>query len=254
MGLGAGAAGTGAALGPWGMAAMLGASLAGPVISAMFAPEGQELKSFSGTGVDPVDMMTNLRRVLGELGNEMSNRANTPVSLPSAYVQQPGAYSGGTLPMPIGVVGSDPALANPSLLNLPGMGEFESLSRLFNTLGEGASGPSGDGQPNAVTPEGYNDGPDPTLAPDARMAVPKATPSAPPLGPQRRPFHSDDSDGGQLVRAGDLFASDFDPAGDTSPNLAGSGDDLDQGLGAVTVLLESLNAMRQPPRVAHARL
>lgn len=276
MGLGAGGA-TAGMMGPWGLAALIGSSLAGPVLSSMFAPEGQELKSFSGTGVDPTQMLSGVNDMLSTLGRSLADRASTPVSVPSAYVQQPGAYTGGTLPFPIGVVGSDPALGNPSLLNLPGMGEFESLSKLFAHMGGGiGSGGSVTGA-DATSPfqndgggiDAYDafdanmgasidpDGPlggdaemgdqafdnffqpafsQPTRANGAEEGAPSEARSAfGDVGPQRKPL------GGALVRGADLEPQ----IGDTEPQLAGAGgDDLDQGLGAVMMLLESLKGQQ----------
>lgn len=244
MGLGAGAGATGAAsaLGPWGLGALIGSQIAGPVISAMFAPEGQELNSFEGTDVDPREILSGTHGMLGEFGRALSNRALTPVSLPSSYVQQPGAYAGGTLPFPIGVVASDPALGNPSLLNLPGLGEFESLANIFRDMssaGGGAAVPRGGGArppTGGYTPDGAFDFPD-MVGGDSAPASPVAEPSmdgARTAGPTRRGFTTDAP--GSLVRGEDLLAAD-DMGG-------GPGDDLDQGVGAVMMMLESLKGMQ----------
>lgn len=43
------------------------------------------------------------------------------VNLRSSFAQAPPTFSGGGMPMPIGVTGRDPALADPSLTKLPGV-------------------------------------------------------------------------------------------------------------------------------------
>lgn len=133
------------ALGP-----MIGA-LGGPVLSSLFAPEGQELSSFEGYGeIDPVTMLQNANALIGNAGRGIAERAATPISLPSAYVQSTPVFTGGGLPMPIGLTGSDPALVNPSLLNLQGMGQFQNL---FSGVGTGPSYGSTTGA-SAFTPPG----------------------------------------------------------------------------------------------------
>lgn len=146
-------------------AAPLIGAVVGPTLSALFAPDGQELSSFEGHyGVDPVTQLQNVNALINRLGRGVSDRAASPVSLPSSYVQQTPVISGGGLPMPIGLTGSDPALANPSLLNLQGMGEFQNLfsgldggaSRFGVPTGPGVSTPPGGGvQPGAGDGEDF---------------------------------------------------------------------------------------------------
>lgn len=140
---------------------MLGAGIGGPMLSAMFAPEGQELQSFQDVpGLKPTDFLGQTRDLMGELGGLLSDRASQPVSLPSAYVQQPGAYTGGGLPMPIGVVGQDPALENPDLLTRPGM-DTTRLGQMFRRgmIMPPAGSPPSDTTPGIDTP--IQDSPEP---------------------------------------------------------------------------------------------
>lgn len=156
--------------------------------------------------------------------------------------------SGGGLPMPIGLVAQDPALANPSLLNRPGMGEFQNIMRGLTTdfgldpggfpSGPGGNDPAGAGarpgdvdisdpidsdgfdnffqtqfdQRSPQNPRGTTDGGDPT---DRNQA-------------ERRGTHRrGDPEYAQLVRADDLFPQE-------SP-----GDDLSQAMGSVQLLLDA---------------
>lgn len=163
------------------MIGMLGAGIGGPVLASMFAPEGQELQSFQDVpGLRPTEFLGRTRDVMSELGQLLSDRAGQPVSLPSAYVQTPPAYTGGTLPMPVGVNAQDPAFLDRSMLTRPGLDTSE-LSKLFGDMRLTAPGAAGDfsPQPGTVdadqgyhgTPDGYPD--------DDRIAVPKRGGQAP---------------------------------------------------------------------------
>lgn len=199
--------------------ALLAGSLGGPVLSALFAPEGQELSSFEGHGaIDPVTMLGNVNALIGRMGRGVADRAATPISLPSAYVQQPGVYSGGGLPMPIGVVGSDPALENPSLLNLQGMGEFQNLFSGHDGMLSGRPEPDGDTGDSYVKPDGYHADPDLAMYSD-RVAIPKSAADATTPTTTRRKGYA------QLVRGSDLLAEP---------------DDMDRGLAAARLLLQNL--------------
>lgn len=196
--------------------ALIAGQLGGPVLSSLFAPEGQELSSFEGRGaLDPVSMLSNVNSLIGRIGKGVSERASTPFSLPSAYVQTPANFTGGGLPMPIGVSGEDPALANPSLLNLNGMGQFQDL---FSGLTASPYDPSNP-NPNPVDADtGYSR--DPYTPQGDRQAVPKA--SADGSVTRRREPAS-------LVRGADLLADD-----------ASQADDMDRAVGAVKLLLQSM--------------
>ena len=193
-----------------------GGALGGPVLSQLFAPEGQELSSFEGRGrVDPVSLLSQANWLNNAVGRAVTNRAASPISLPSSYVQQPGAYSGGGLPMPIGLVASDPALANPSLLSLPGMEDFAGMfDHLDNQGVPSVTGPGGTDpdQPEPDQPAAFT----PNIGQSVGSASANAT-----SGPRRR-------SGGNLVRAADLIDADDGTA------------DLDQGYGAAQLLLEAI--------------
>ena len=211
-----------------------GGALGGPVLSQLFAPEGQELSSFEGRGrVDPVSMLSQANWLINRLGQATANRAGQPISLPSSYVQQPGAFSGGGLPMPIGLVASDPALANPSLLSLPGMEDFAGMfdhiedwqSGLVDNKGDAGRGDA----PDDKFGGGSGDRADDKLDQDgsgrfASTITPagQAASAAMDAGPRRR------SSGGNLVRTADLINADEGTS------------DLDQGYGAAQLLLDAL--------------
>jgi len=198
--------------------------LGGPMLAGLFGPEGQDLSSFEGTSVDPVSMLQNANTLIGRVGKGVTDRAASPISLPSSYVQQPPVFTGGGMPMPIGVVGSDPALANPSLLNLQGMEEFQNLF----------SGVSGGGDSGAyVSPDGYRSPNDESN----RYAVPKDSSWSDDLSEPSDPLAATASDRvtrrkapAQLVRGADLLAEDQ------------SGDDLERAIGAAKLLMQSMQA------------
>ncbi len=86
------------------------------------APEGTEVGPIGliplpdGSKVGVEDILGSGVGGLIDLQRMMADRAQTPVNLRSAFAQQPPSFAGGGLPMPIGVTGIDPALANRSLL------------------------------------------------------------------------------------------------------------------------------------------
>lgn len=172
-------------------------------INAWAAPDGQELQSFEGHGpLDPRNMYSEARSQTNDMIEQLKARANRPVTVRSAYVQQPPVFTGGGLPMPIGVSGMDAALADRSLLSLPGL--------------SGAS----------VDPIPKGDVFDPRQPPDDSNPDPNAPPENGPMsrmsttaGPARRTLP------GQSL---------FD-----APNVSGH-DDLGQAAGAMEVYLRSL--------------
>jgi hypothetical protein len=68
-----------------------------------------------GTSLDPRDTLAEGMNTGRAVQTDLRNKANRPVALRSAYVQQPPTFTGGGMPMPIGVSGYDPALSNPGL-------------------------------------------------------------------------------------------------------------------------------------------
>lgn len=75
----------------------------------------QELQSFEGApGVDPKQKMRSLYDTISKIAPSILARANEPITLGSSFVQTPGGFSGGGLPMNIGVTGVDPAVSGGS--------------------------------------------------------------------------------------------------------------------------------------------
>lgn len=210
--------------------------------------------------------MAGNQELLSRFGQAMTERMGQPVSLPSAYVQQPGAYTGGGMPFPIGLVAQDPAGANPSLLSRPGMGEFANIFKGLD-FGGGSSGvpdgvgrntPPGGGATggDSIIP-GANIDPDGPLGPGGELGdafdnffLPQfdqrtdenrqgTTDGGEPrqgnaaegsTGPRRRVIGEADGDYGQLVRAKDLIPGD---------EQAQPGDDFKQAMGAIDLLLQA---------------
>lgn len=77
-----------------------GASLAG----GLLAPTNQQLKSFSGTSVDPETM---LAKYFSDNQAMQKSIQGQKFSLPDAHVQTPQGFSGGGLPFTIGLSGHD---------------------------------------------------------------------------------------------------------------------------------------------------
>ena len=209
-------------------ATIAASALGGPVLSALFAPEGQEISSFEGpTTLSPQATLGQAQGMVNAISQIAMSRVNQPVSLPSAVVQTPGAYTGGGLPMPIGVSSQDPALANPSLLRLS---PFDPNSEIRDRTNP----PRGSDEDDTPVLEFPDDPDDPNDPPESgpygertlRTTSPRMDSGAASSGPRRR------GEGGGLVRAADLIAEDE----------MGGGDDLDQGMGAVQLLLESLQS------------
>ena len=192
---------------PTSIALLLG-QLGSAGINAIAAPDGQELQSFEyDKNLDPRLMYGEAKTQIGEMSNLLKARANRPVTTRSGYVQQPPVFTGGGLPMPIGVSGMDPALADPSLLSLPGLGGKDP----FNP----DPPPPGPNPPPDDTDEGGRGG-------DRRQDPPRLLQAntAPGInGPARRTLP------GQSLLA--------------APNVS-EHDDLGQGAGAMELYLRSL--------------
>lgn len=86
---------------------MGGTSIAG----GLMAPEGQELSTFEGTEADPTQLLSHIIKQIGGQYQQSATRAQESVQLPSSFVQGLPTFTGGGLPMPIGVRGRDPMLA-----------------------------------------------------------------------------------------------------------------------------------------------
>ena len=113
------------------LAMMMGSEMLGGLLGG---DEGDGMQSFADPGmsqqIHPAMILEQFKNMITRLGQGMSERAGAGVSLPSSYVQQPGAYTGGGLPMPIGLTASDPALRNPGLLSLPGVQLYDPMQSL----------------------------------------------------------------------------------------------------------------------------
>ena len=70
-----------------------------------------------GVSIDPRDLLSRGIDTTEQMQAKLNQRMQTPVRLRSSFVQQPPVFTGGGLPMPIGVQGQDPALADPSLMS-----------------------------------------------------------------------------------------------------------------------------------------
>lgn len=133
---------------------------------------------FRGVGISPEDILKMGLGKTNDLYGALSTAANKGVNLRSSYAQTPPSYAGGGMPMPFGVTGTDPALRDPSLLSLPGLGIPGYLGGSTSSTGgvPNAGGPNGDGRPN------------PNGAPTTGTAVPRppgqvpgtSTPAPPP--------------------------------------------------------------------------
>ena len=74
----------------------------------------------NGVSVDPVETLSGATGAVKSLGGAMSEKLAKPVQLRTTVQDLP-SFSGGGLPMDIGVSGKDPANADPSMLQYPGL-------------------------------------------------------------------------------------------------------------------------------------
>ena len=102
---------------PWGM---IGSAAMSGLGGALGASAEGKLYGYTGDAWPPW-LLNRARANIEQLGAIAAERAGMPVSLPSAFVQQPPMFRGGGLPMPIGVTGRDPALMRPLLMGRPGI-------------------------------------------------------------------------------------------------------------------------------------
>ena len=127
------------------MALLAGGGLAGNLFGG--GGGGQDLSTFEGEqrgdlSLDPRDLLgygiTNTAR----FGQQWEDIANRGISLPGAYAKATPTFTGGGLPMPIGLMSRDPAHDNPEgHLSLPGIGGNDPWQGLGNLM----SGPPGGG-------------------------------------------------------------------------------------------------------------
>lgn len=95
--------------------------------------EGQELQSFEGTEVDPKKMLAGAGGGISEMGRALVNKANKPVQLRGVTAQTPAGLSGGPLPFDMGFSAEDPAISDPSMLSLEGLGLDPNKAFSFGT-------------------------------------------------------------------------------------------------------------------------
>lgn len=202
-------------------AGMIAGMVGGPALASLLAPDQQERKSFAGSdGTDPGHLLWRNQAMLEELMPLIMGRAQAGVSLPSAYVQQPGAATGGGLPMPIGLVASDPALGNPSLLKIPGLAKMGGLLDGPQTKLDPDGNPAGPRNPG-TDPGGWPGDVWNKPGESGPMASASSEPMS--VGPRRR---------SESVAPDDALFAEGD--------LINPGDDLQQALGSVELLLQSM--------------
>ena len=119
--------------------ALLVSSLAGAAGGLIGGGSDQEINSFEGTQLDPVNMGVRSSQLISGAGDVLAKRAGKGIQLRGVGVQQPGGYSGGGLPMNIGLSGSDPALKDPSMLTRPGVDFGNMFGDINKSFGEDAS-------------------------------------------------------------------------------------------------------------------
>lgn len=119
------------------MALMQGAQMA----MNYFGGGDQDHESFFTSPDEARANMADVDAKMTDYGQALTDYAKRPVQLRSAYAQAPPHYSGGGMPMPLGLTGRDPALDDKSLLSLPGL-QFPA-----NFFSGGPSNPGGSGNP-----------------------------------------------------------------------------------------------------------
>jgi hypothetical protein len=107
------------------LGALAAISALGRLGGAALAPSGTEFKSFGSLpigneSITPRQLVGSTLTGIAGLGDAVTRRAEGPVDLRASIVQQPPTFTGGGLPMPIGLTGRDPAHADPSLLRREG--------------------------------------------------------------------------------------------------------------------------------------
>lgn len=108
--------------------------------------------TFAGTGMDPrklAEIQAGLIGGFGDLAGQVSGR---PIDLSGSIVQQPTGFTGGPLPFNVGVTGVDPAIANPALVQLPGLDASQLQDAMDAIRSLGISNISGQDLASRATP------------------------------------------------------------------------------------------------------
>lgn len=95
-------------------AGLIGSSIIGTG-GALLQPQtgGEGLQPLAG--VNPSDEFSRMLQIITGLSGTLANNAARPRTLATSFAQRLPSFSGGGLPIPIGVTGVDPALDNPAL-------------------------------------------------------------------------------------------------------------------------------------------
>lgn len=101
----------------WMAIAKIGSEFAGGLLDDSGT---QRRDSFKGTTADPVSMLTDARSLMQAMAPAFLDYANQSIDLTDSIPQTPGGYSGGALPMDIGLSGK--ATTNPERLKFKGFG------------------------------------------------------------------------------------------------------------------------------------
>lgn len=95
-------------------------SILGPAIGGALSPNPyQQRQSFEGSSADPTTGMTQVQDALRELIGTQADKVGKGVTLQSTVDPTLPTFTGGGLPMPIGVKPGDPSLAKP--FSIPGI-------------------------------------------------------------------------------------------------------------------------------------
>lgn len=105
-----------------GAAALPLALIGSSVASGFLSPKPEELESFEGTQVDPLQFLTRAKYFLENALGSAVNVANEPVTLPEPNLSLP-SFSGGGLPMPIGTTPKRPQKGLVATARRPFLGE-----------------------------------------------------------------------------------------------------------------------------------
>jgi hypothetical protein len=131
----------------WGLIISGVGSLLGPLLGGGNEDSQQIRQSFAGTGMDPRLVGRDVSDITRGFGGMVDQVTSNPPQLTGTIAQQPPVFTGGSLPFPVGVTGVDPAIADPSLLQVPGLdasGLQDALDSLAILTGGEASELAGD--------------------------------------------------------------------------------------------------------------